>query len=96
MADPTTCSRDRGLSGALTPDPTSRSWDGDEGRRGGCARVKQRGMGGMIDCSRMLGKLKNMRGYYHPAQQPDGQQMTFVLPNSLQAEGGRGDGGGEE
>lgn len=29
-----TCSRERGLSGALTPDPTSRSWDGDRGQWG--------------------------------------------------------------
>ena len=81
VADPTTCSRERGLSGALTPDPTSLSWDKDEGRQGVRARVRQRGEGGGIDCPRILGKLKNMRGYYHPAQQPDGEQMTFVLPN---------------
>lgn len=51
-----------------------------------------------MDCPRVLGKRRNMRGYYCPAQQPDGQQMTFVLPNTLQAEVGRGrtGGGGEE
>lgn len=27
--------QERGLSGALTPDPTSWSWDGDQGWRGG-------------------------------------------------------------
>lgn len=29
-------------------------------------------------------------GITAPAQQPDGQQMTFVLPHTLQAEVGRG------
>ena len=39
-----------------------------------------------MDCPWVLGKLRNMRGYYRPAQRPDGQQMTFILPNTLQAE----------
>lgn len=42
-------------------------------------RVRQgRGWGGeRMDCPRVLGKQRNMRGYYRPAQRPDGQQMTF-------------------
>lgn len=39
-----------------------------------------------MDCPWVLGKLRNMREYYCLAQQPDGQQMIFVLPNTLQPE----------
>lgn len=46
------------------------------------------------DCPRVLGKLNNMKkeGGYHPAQQPDGEQMTLVIPNTPR----KGRGGGEE
>lgn len=32
-----------------------------------------------MDCPRVLGKQRNMRGYYRPAQRPDGQQMTLFF-----------------
>lgn len=61
--DPPTCSRKRGLSGALTLDPTAQSWDGDEGRWRGVHEGKAEDLGvgvggGGMDC---------MRGYYHPS-----------------------------
>lgn len=65
---------ERGLSGALTPDPTS--WVGGRG----CGAEKGGGL------SMGAWEAKEYEGYYCLAKQPDGQQMRFVLPNTLQPE----------